>query len=96
MQPKKRTATTEARRVQNWVVRDNGAAVADRGAVNLRVRQGRELLAGAVAGNPPPGGDKVGGVLEALFFVGFPRVSWGPPWGCDGCRQRTRPKKRSS
>ena len=49
---------------------DHRAAVADRRPECLRLRQGRELLPRAGGGRPAPGGDKVGGVLEAEFFVG--------------------------
>ena len=48
---------------------DHGAAVADRGAKGLRFGQGRELLPRAGGGRAAPGGDKVGGVLQAEFFV---------------------------
>ena len=37
---------------------------------SLRFGQRRKLLAGAVAGRPVAGGNKVGGVLQAEFFVG--------------------------
>ena len=62
---------------------DHGAAVADRRAKGLRFGQGRELLARAGGGRAAPGGDKVGGVFEAEFFVGcqdFMAVSVASQW----------------
>ena len=49
---------------------DHRAAVADAGPKGLRLGQRRKMLAGAGRGRPAPGGDKVGGVLQAEFFVG--------------------------
>jgi hypothetical protein len=48
---------------------DHGPAVAYRHAKGLRLWQRRELLAGAIPGRAAACGDKVGGVLEAEFFV---------------------------
>ena len=48
---------------------DHGAAIADRRAKSLSLGQGRELIARAGGGRAAPGGDKVGGVLQAEFFV---------------------------
>ena len=56
---------------------DHGAAVADCGPESLRFGQGRELLPGAGGGRPAAGGDKVHGVLQAEFFVGFKGLHGG-------------------
>ena len=44
---------------------NHGAAVADRGAKSLRLRQRGELLAAAGAGRVAAGGNKMGGVLPS-------------------------------
>lgn len=77
---------------------DHGPAVADRSPKGLSIGQRRELLAGPGGGRAAPGGDKVGGVLEAKFFVGcqgFHRGLRCVAMAADSARRQKRATPRS-
>ena len=75
---------------------DHDAAVADRCAKSLRLRQGRELLTGAGGGRAAACGDKMRRVLQAEFFVGCQGFYGASGLRCDGCRQPLRSKESNS